>query len=255
MKFIKLINTLFLIVICTESMSGQGVPETMKALYMKDYDKAKEIIESGIDVNQKERGSYLLHVACYRGNYEIVKLLLEKDADVHAIAGDGSTALIQAGRGDETGKIIQLLITKGADVNAKDKNGTTAFIKAIFNVCASKEKQSLTPLEVLLDNGAKIDYSPPEEGSKRYSPLMVAINWDKYELVQFLVNKGADVNYSATDGTTPLMVACKKGNLEIVKFLINAADAKKDISRDNNETALQIAEKEDHKEIIEYLKK
>lgn len=247
----------FLLLICSFSLYAQeeppGVEDAMAAIYMKEYDRAKEIINSGMDVNQPDRGSYLLHVACYRGNLEIVKLLIEKGADVNIVAEDGSTPLIQAGKGDETGEIVRLLIDKGADVHAKNKLGTNAAFNAIFRICSSGDEGPYPVLDILREHGAEIHNPSPESKESGYTTLMVAANWSNAGLTKYLLEHGADVNHMAKDGKTPLMIACDEGSLEVVKLLVEAGA---DIAKEDQEgnTALSIAEEEGNKAIVTYLK-
>lgn len=233
---------------------SQGIEEAMAAVYMKDYEKAQEFINSGIDVNEQVRGSYLLNLACYRGHLDTVKLLLDKGADINSVAGDGSTPLIQAGNGDKTGEIVSLLLERGAEVNASDKTGMTAFGNSIFKICASGENSRIKVLEILLDHGADFSITPESGGEDMgYTWLMIAANWNKIELAEFLISKGMDVNHQAADGTTPLMIACKEGFGDMVKVLVDhGADIH--ITNESGETAAVIAEKEGHTEIADYLR-
>ncbi|MFO7867118.1 MAG: ankyrin repeat domain-containing protein [Candidatus Aminicenantes bacterium] len=246
---------LFLLILIAAGILGfsQGIEEAMAAVYMKDYEKAREIINSGINVNEKVRGSYLLNVACYRGHLDTVKLLLDKGADINSVADDGSTPLIQAGTGDKTGEIVSFLLENGVEVNAADKTGMTALGNSIFKICTSGENSRLKVLEILLNHGA--DFSTPASGDedKGYTWLMIACTWNQIELAEFLITKGLDVNHQADDGTTSLMVACKEGFGELVKVLVDhGADIH--ITTDSGETAAGIAEKEGYTEIADYLR-
>jgi len=58
-----------------------------------------------------------LQVASYQGHEEIVKLLLDKSANVNAQGGSYSNALQAALEGGHEA-IAKLLLDKGADVNA-----------------------------------------------------------------------------------------------------------------------------------------
>jgi len=248
-------KTIFFILIVFYSgiqVSAQGVSEAMEAIFMKDYEKASEIINSGIDVNEKHRDSYLLNVACYRGDLELVQLLLKNGADVNVVAGDGATPLVWAGKGDKTGEIVSLLLQKGAKIDAENKLGTSAFDNAARSYCSSKAPPSMEVLKILADHGADVDNPIPEGDAEGYTNLTAAIVWNKIELVKFLIDREADVNIAAADGNTPLMAACREGNLAIVKLLISAG-ANTEPVNNKSETALQLAEKNEHQEIVEYL--
>ncbi len=82
--------------------------------------------------------------------------------------------------------------------------------------------------------------------------LMVAARYGELEIVRFLINNGADVNYEDNDGWTALKFAAGEGKLEIVKFLINnGADVN---AKDNNGwTALMSAANNGYLKIVKYL--
>ena len=130
--------------------------------------------------------------------------------------------------------IIKLLVDKGADINAKDRYGNVPLHFAINNEC-SKEK-----VELLLKLGGDIsalnhDYKTPlllalerrsplasvlissvtkiEDAKDRYgnTPLHSAIINDcSEEHVQLLMKLGGDINALNYDHKTPLMIALEK---------------------------------------------
>jgi ankyrin repeat protein len=70
--------------------------------------------------------------ASQNGKKDIVKLLIQKGADINAVATGGLSALMLAA--DENFKdIVEILIAYGADVNGKqDIDGLTALTSAAF---------------------------------------------------------------------------------------------------------------------------
>jgi len=97
-----------------------------------DYEQIKSLIARGADVNAKnKKGDTVLHeVIEHRDDIESVKYLLEKGARVDARNNGGETVLHYAA---VTGspEIVKILIDKGADVNAKDKWGGTVLHYAV----------------------------------------------------------------------------------------------------------------------------
>ena len=231
---------------------GQDISEAMRHIYMRQYDSARIVINKGVDVNQRERGSYLINTACYRGNPDMVQFLLDKGARVDVVAGDGATPLVWAGKADKTGDIVKLLLEKGADVNAENKLGTSAFDNAVRSYCASKEPPALRVLKILASHGADVDNPIPEGEATGYTNLTTAIIWEKPELSKFLIDHGADVNNVAGDGNTPLMVACREGYIEQVKLLLDSG-ARTDGMNKEGKTAMQLAIDNEHQTIVDYL--
>jgi len=61
----------------------------------------------------------------------MVRLLLERGADINAKGNDGRTALYLAASGGH-GPTVRLLLDRGADHKAKNKNGLTALDSAVL---------------------------------------------------------------------------------------------------------------------------
>ena len=82
------------------------------------------------------------------GHEEIVKLLLEKGADVNNQDGHYGNALQLAIKCDHE-EIVKLLLEKGADVNARSETGTAIETAALFN--------NKKVIEVLLERGVDVN--------------------------------------------------------------------------------------------------
>lgn len=88
------------------------------------------LIESGIDVNSYIKDSFLegwdtlLTSAADKGHTEVVKLLIQKGADVNKSSKYGITPLMAAASKGRT-EIADLLIQHGASVNKADESGNT----------------------------------------------------------------------------------------------------------------------------------
>ena len=116
-----------------------------------NYAEVKRLIESGADVNARDKRGYtaIIWASAWRQT-EIVKLLLEAGADANAQGDrDRRTALMHASAsGDEYIEMVKLIIEAGADVNAQDENGYTALMLA-------EEKGYTEIVKLLIEAGAK----------------------------------------------------------------------------------------------------
>lgn len=127
-------------------------------------------------------------------------------------------------------QIVQDLIKHGADVNRND-----VFLYSFTPLHVAARHDQHVPLKVLLENGASVHTKDTHEGS---TPLHLA---ESPEVVQTLLEFGAEINARNNLGQTPLHVAALQGNSNIVESLLKSGAALN--SRDNGETPLHVARK------------
>ena len=84
-------------------------------------------------------------MACMNNHPEIVKILIENDADIHLPSLDCRTCLMVSVKSEE---ICKLLLDHGAMVNATDKKGKTALQYAT-------EENQIEVTKLLLQHGAE----------------------------------------------------------------------------------------------------
>jgi len=92
-----------------------------------------------------------------------------------------------------------------------------------FHVAACKG--DIFSIEYLLGKGIDINLKYLEEKYEEIyvegaSPLHFAVHFRKMEVIQFLLNKGADINAIDNLSQNPLHIAVEKNNIEIVKYLV-----------------------------------
>ncbi|KAJ6573120.1 ankyrin repeat-containing domain protein [Mycena vulgaris] len=152
------------------------------------------LLEKGADVNA-QAGEYgtALQAACAGRKLETVKLLLKREADVNAQGGYYGTALQAAACwGRET--IVQLILEKGADSNGKGGRYGTALQAACVGPVLGNPHPEIVKL--LLDNGADVNALGGEHGTA----LQAASHMGMVDIVQLLLERGADVAKEACMG-------------------------------------------------------
>ena len=211
------------------------------ACYYGDLDRVKGLLNADVDINARDKdGVTALAYASDRGHMAIVRILLANNADVNTRSNIGSTALMNASYMGHVG-IVNNLIARGADVNAQSNNGTTA----LMNAAAQGYREIV---KILLANDANVD-ACDECG---LNALWNAISSGHCDIVKILINNGVDVNKRANDGTTALMNAAFTGNIDMVKMLLEA-NAEINAKAANGWTALILAKSKGYSEIVKLL--
>ncbi len=147
-----------------------------------------------------------LEVAVEQRDVGAVRAMLDRGVAVDATDDNGDTALIRAAiMGDA--ELVSLLLAHHADAKHADRNGATALHFAIDDRAKT---------EALLAAGA----NPNAADNTGYTPLMTAANRGAGgEVVELLLDHGADPNHVADDEMTPLILA-GGGDLRSVKALL-----------------------------------
>ncbi|MEP6754019.1 MAG: ankyrin repeat domain-containing protein [Chthonomonadales bacterium] len=104
-------------------------------------------------------------------------------------------------------------------------------------------------MQILIDHGADVNMTYP----KGPLPIIIAIRYGHEEAVKFLVDHGADVNLAMREQASPLWVATRFGNKLVVRLLLNAGA---DPSKTGNtfDQLIKLAQEYDGKEIVAILK-
>lgn len=192
--------------------------ELFDAVKNNDLETAKNlIVYKWMNVNEKNgAGETLIFYAVYNNNLEMVKLLVDHNADINVKTYYGKPLLLNCLRNNNN-DIVRFLIEKGADVNIED-NG-----KTLLYWCIGKNQELLDLLLEKKDLNVNI-----QQGDFGTTPLFISIRYGDINIVEKLIKLGADVNLKLFNGFSPLSEARRCGNNEIIKLLLenNALDEK-----------------------------
>jgi ankyrin repeat protein len=197
----------------------------------------KLLLNSGIQTSDgnSTSGNTPLMFAAGQGHAAVAKILLQHNADVHAVDSNQKTALHHTAYHDQC-EIVPLLLEYGADINAVDSHNKTPLLYSAFEA-------SVQCMHVLLDASADANVI----GAEGYTVLHAAVeNTAHSEVLQLplqLDSAAAQINClcgAACDccgWVTPLMMCTTPAH---VKLLLNAAaDALK--RTDTGNTCLHVA--------------
>ena len=163
-----------------DSRDEKGRTAVTAAVYADDLEMVRALIEAGADVDiQDDMRTNAFLATGETGNVEILRAVLRADPDLTRTNRFGGTALIPAAHRGHV-EVVRELVRTTIDLNHVNDPGWTALLEAV----------------ILGDGGAA-----------------------HQEIVQILVDAGADVEIADGDGVTPLEHARRSGYGEIVQIL------------------------------------
>ncbi|XP_075237753.1 uncharacterized protein LOC142333982 [Lycorma delicatula] len=162
--------------------------------------------------------TFLVYAIELNMNKNIIYNMLHSGADINATDNKGYSPLIYAIKYECDIDIIIKLIEQGADVNVIDNNGLTPLKHALHSHMFKEI------IQILIDNGVEINTNN-ENNNILLLYLLKDVNYNK-EHVNFVIQKGADVNICDNKGLTPIMYAILYGEksikTEIISILIES---------------------------------
>jgi ankyrin repeat protein len=153
-------------------------------------------------------GEEEMRQAALEGDEERVQKSLDAGINVNAMDQEGRTALMFAAFNGHT-DIVLNLVQKGAVVDRRDLRGRTALLYASTGPFPETVK-------ALLDKGAVPNVVDSDE---HFSPLMHAAAEGNLEVVELLVEYGADHSLTDVDGDNAAFFARQAGHEEVAKYL------------------------------------
>jgi len=180
------------------------------------------------------------------GDLATVKNLLEQGMSPDILDIKWGSALMQACGGNTADvRLVELLLSYGADINLSTSAGLTALLVASIygHVAIAK---------LLLDCHAN-----PNHETEYGTPLLYAATQGHSGIVSLLIKAGASVDKTSSlrkhfHGCSPLIIAAAYGHMECVRLLL-ASGANSKLCNDDGRTALMLAIRENHTEVIRLL--
>ncbi len=181
----------------------------------------KKLLDAGVNINARgTKGSATpLIIAAERNQVDLLKLLLERGADINVRDEKWQSALFHATANDRP-DVIGILIQKNADVNARDKTGRTPLMMA----CHDAREQIM---DMLLARGADVK-ARDMNGNTALMHLISGSGSRPFKLraAEQLLRKKASPSAQADNGSTPLSLSKKDGFTEMAELLVKAGAKK-----------------------------
>ena len=140
-------------------------------------------------------GNTIFHIACKKGNLEMIKLLIEKGIDLNTQNDSGNTSLHYACNKGNL-EIVKLLIKKKVNIHIPNNNGNTAIY-----YCYNVENLEI----ILLSNKKKFDFDEENNVYLNFEIFSENIHSNiqddngflftkKLEIIKLLMANGAKIN-------------------------------------------------------------
>ena len=216
--------------------------------------------EDDIQDDIKERLGTAWKNACENGHLEIAKWLAKIVLDV--TTADATLLGIALTKSCEKGHIDVakwLIENHAADINFSDSNGRTPLTWACHEVHSTVAKFILSAERDVNVNVADhifrntaLHYVIWYKKNGGHTELILASNeGDTQEVIRLRCN-GHDIDEQDNRGLTPLHWASSRGHRDVVKALMEFG-ANEKIIDDMKQTPAQVAERDKHKELLEWL--
>jgi ankyrin repeat protein len=168
----------------------------VQAAIRGDADELRLRLSRGEDVNQWEFDAHLgetmtpliAAASSEEAGVEVIRSLLQSGADVRAKSKGWNTSALWWASSPQK---ANLLIKAGGDLLEKAKNGRSVISNAA-------EQNDLETVRKALEEGAPLD-APHEYSFAR--PIFAAVEAGALEVVEYLLDRGLDVNLQDRDGT------------------------------------------------------
>ena len=160
----------------------------------------EKIFEDFINARTDGDNQTALHLASFRGNIKVIKLLIENHADINAVTNSGYNMIHKAAMGNKPSAIIFFNKKYNMDLEATDENKMTALHLATRNCMENS-------VIYLLNLGINVNLRDKDGNTA----LHYAVRKEQIRIIKKLIQRGADINIPDNrKKKTPLNLAQNK---------------------------------------------
>ena len=268
-------NVLNKMILLNATWSLVITPEVAVLNYYDGTTENPYMVPINILKNDNDNSS-IIHMFNYilENKTDEIKKLVKAGYDINKCIEKGATPLILACSADSYNS-AKILIELGADINVTDANGRTPLMFAAINnsvycakvLLAQKDIQieqkdqdgttallfaaannSFEVLQFLIEAGADINAI----NYYGHSALCFTLMRSKFKMTRILIENGANINYTDKMGRTPLIIAANYNNLDGAEKLIKSG-ADTSLQDINKNTAFLVAAEKNSARVLQLL--
>ncbi|KAF1837253.1 ankyrin [Decorospora gaudefroyi] len=217
--------------------------EFYDAIEHGDIAAVKAMLDDGANIERKaDDGGTPLVIAIYELQWDIIRLLLERGANIHHPVIDTPPIFHAISGAENAPAIMQLLLDHGASLEVT--SGPTSMNPLHW----AAVKGMVHAADFIISKGFDME----RRCLRGKTPLILAAERGHTTVVKLLRAKGAALHVRSNNGGTALMWATSEGHLETVKFLLEEGMNVEDRDKEGC-TALSVACDHGHVDIVQVL--
>ena len=227
LKALKKLVEKYPIIVNLENSDGET--PLFIAVQEEKIDIVKYLIDNEADINHKSTkdGWSVLHIACYLKNVEIVELLLDNEVDIGIQNNKGATPLYlvceHGSHNEASNEIIIALLDEAENLGVEDEYINQKDDDGYFPLYIASKNGGKDVVELLLEYGANVE----ETDEQGQTALMIAIqentNGSHLEVIDALLGADADLLYTDNNGHTALFYAQQSNDAEVFELFMRYA--------------------------------
>lgn len=205
--------------------------------------KVQDLVQKYPDkVDIKNQGRTALQVAAHLGRVEVVKILLQANANIDLKDEEGDAALHYAAFGNQA-EVVRVLVSHGANADLLNDAKCTALYVAV-------NKGFTEIVQILCEHNCDVNLPDSFDDT----PLHYAITADLKSVIEILTEvPNIDFTVQNRQGFNLLHHAALKGNKLAIKKILARARQLVDAKKEDGFTALHLAALNNHIEVAEIL--
>lgn len=218
-------------------------------LHSVDFDRlylASLFLDAGMTLQAADArfGNTALHMAATGGRIEMLRLLIDRGANVDAVNDDQNTPLHVA-INNASSELVRALLQAGARTSIANVRGNQPLHLAVM-------RRRAEAVIALLDTGADLE----ARDGNGHTPLMTAARRNAFDMLALLLERGASIEAQSTGtadrGQNAVLLATTRGHLASLTSLLDAG-AKPDVADASGRTALHSAVRRQNGELTRIL--
>lgn len=200
-----------------DTPNNRDTSALMEVIVLGDLDAARTLLDNGANPDGDEQfpDSRPLFLAAHQGATDLVRLLLDYNADLETEDRMGLTALHWASREDRL-ETVQFLLSRGAEIDKSGLDEATPLYSAV-------SRGALQMTQLLLEGNADIN---ARDGNFGQTALILAAKYSHVDILRVLLARGAEVYLRDYEGISALDWAKRNHRDDIVAILEEVIDGK-----------------------------